>query len=721
METRFVTDIPTSRYNELLLAAKAADIFYYVEDEPVMSDGDYDALKLEIAQIESEFPELVSPDSPTQKVSGTASSAFEKVPHRQKMESLDNSFSPAEVAEWAAKNLTDDDVILGELKMDGLSLSLIYEDGHLVRAVTRGDGQIGEDVTHTAREIIGLPIHIGQHLDDGDDIVEVRGETYLTHERFKAHNQAVEDGVAGKGVKKLVNCRNGAAGALRQKDPKVTAKRGIHFMAFGVADDTFPDIDDDTEVLGLLESCGFDVVPHFVIGNQPKAIEQQIELYAERRPKLDYDIDGIVWKINSRGTRKGMGSTSRAPRWATAYKFPAEKRTTTLLDVEFQVGRTGAITPVAILRPVFVGGVTVSTATLHNQDEIERLELFINDEVEIQRAGDVIPQITRVITQKPNSRPIEFPTRCPACDGETVREEGESVRRCVAGFNCQPQLQAYLEHFVSRDAFNIDGLGPSQIADLINFLDINVPSEIMRLPDLDLRDMFPAQFAMRHDDRSIEEAIALWEGYGKTSAKKLMSAIKKARKVQLDRFIYSLGIRNIGKSTSRDIAKQCQTTDSFFSMVLNPERFYDSCVKNIDGIGMEAYLSFKRHFDFKDGSNPWAKENYDEAFALRLACEVQDMPLNEEGPKPLAGEVICFTGGIERFNRDQCLIIAEELGAKTTNSAAKKTTILVAGENTGAKKIEAADKFGCRVESPEWFYGIVDAAIEQGYKLDVME
>ena len=387
-----LTTSTTQRYNSLLLSVAEADVAYYEDDSPCMSDAEYDHIKLCIAEIEAEHPEIISATSPTQKIGGKASEAFEKVTHRQKMESLDNSFSPADVAEWAAKNLTSDDLILGELKMDGLSLSLTYVEGRLTRAVTRGDGQVGEDVTHTAMEIKGLPINIAHLLDDSDSLVEVRGEVYMTHENFKIHNRGVEQGVAGKGAKKLVNCRNGAAGALRQKDPQVTAKRGINFMAFGVSDDTFPDITSDLEVLKTLDDLSFDVVPHFVIGNQPKAIEQQINKYTAERPDLPYDIDGIVWKVDDRSTRKEMGSTSRAPRWATDYKFPAERKTTKLIGVDFQVGRTGAITPVALLEPVFVGGVTVSTATLHNEDEILRLDLMINDTVVIQRAGDVIPQ-----------------------------------------------------------------------------------------------------------------------------------------------------------------------------------------------------------------------------------------------------------------------------------------------------------------------------------------
>lgn len=703
---------PETIYTSLLDQAADADAAYYVDDAPIMSDADYDNLKKEIAAFEEEHPTLISPDSPTQKISGEASSAFEKVPHRQKMESLDNTFSPAEVAEWASKNLGDDDVLLGELKMDGLSLSLIYENGCFVRAVTRGDGAIGEDVTHTARAIVNLPQSIEEFMEDGDDVVEVRGEVYMTHAAFETHNTNVEMGVAGKGAQKLVNCRNGAAGALRQKDAGITAKRKIHFMAFGVSNDTFTDIDSDLDVLAVLDEMGFDVVPHFVISNQPVAIEQQIAKYTNERGDLPFDIDGIVWKIDSRASRAAMGSTSRAPRWATAYKFPAEKKTTKLLDVHFQVGRTGAITPVAILDPVFVGGVTVSTATLHNEDELRRLDVCIGDIVEIQRAGDVIPQVVRVVERSRDATEIVFPTKCPDCGGPTERHDDEAVRRCTSGWNCAPQVQGYLEHFVSRDAFNIDGLGPRQLEDLREYLDVVEPSVIMKLPDLRVYDLFPAQFDRRHDETTVEEAIANWKGYGKTSAKKLMAAIKRARKIQLDKFIYALGIRNVGKTTARDIAKELGTVDAFYRCVQN-EGLFEQKIGHVDGIGPVVLSSLETHFE--------NEVNYKEVFALRVACEITDMPANAEGPQPLAGEVICFTGGMPKWTRDQCLIVAEELGAKTTNAAAKKTTILVAGDNVGAKKIEAAEKFGCRIESPEWFYGVVEEAVSDGYKLEVME
>jgi DNA ligase (NAD+) len=680
----------------LLREMAEADIAYYEHDDPFLTDEEYDAIRKKVRALEEAHPELIKPDSPTQKVSGAASDAFTKVTHRQRMESLDNSFSPDDVSQWAAKN-ADGEPILGELKMDGLSLSLTYKKGELAMAVTRGDGAIGEDVTHTAREIVGLPTTI--FYEEGqDDLIEIRGEVYMTHAALETHNVNVEMGTAAKGDKKLANCRNAAAGALRQKDPKVTRRRQIHFMAFGVSDETFTDIDDDTDVLDYVESLGFEVVPRFAIMPDGKAIAQQIAKYSEQRPHLPYDIDGIVWKVNSRAARKAMGSTSRAPRWATAYKFPAERKVTTLLNVEFQVGRTGAITPVAVLEPVNVGGVMVSSATLHNEDEIKRLGIEIGDPVVIQRAGDVIPQIVGHPdgVELDDGIEIVFPTECPACGGALVRPEGEAVSRCTAGFACAPQLQGYLEHFVSRDALNIDGMGPSQIAEFVELGWVLKPSHIFDMAE----------------DSQYESALGERKGWGVTSAKKLMTAIRKARKVPLDKFIYSLGVRNVGQSTSRDIAKTLITVDEFFACILNPRLFVRK-IGHVDGIGPVVLASLADHFE--------NKANYEEAYKLRLACEIADMPQNSDGPQPLAGEVVCFTGSMSRWSRDQAQLIAEELGAKIAKSAQKSTTVLVAGENVGAKKIEAAEKNGCRVENEDWFVGVVETAVSDGYKLDVMD
>lgn len=697
----------TAARDSLLERMAQADLDYYDKDEPSIPDWEYDDLKLNLIAIETEFPTLVLTDSPTQQVSGTVNAAFEKVKHRQRMESLDNSFTPTDVSEWAAKSLGPDDLLIGELKMDGLSLSATYEYGKLVRAVTRGDGETGEDVTHTAREIIDLPLSI----ECRDPIVEVRGEVYLSKANFEAHNLRVD----GKKIKRLVNCRNGAAGALRQKDALVTKARQIQFMAFGVSNETFTDIDDDSEVLELLDQLGFSVVPYFVIGNQAEAIRVQIGHYSLKRPDLGFDIDGIVWKVNSRKRRVKLGSTSKFPRWATAYKFPAEQKITKLLAIDIQTGRTGAQTPVGKLEPVFVGGVTVSNVTLHNEDEINRLALYAGAKVIVQRAGDVIPQIVGLAPGEPNIKGFyTMPQECSSCGRPTIRPEGEAVRRCTAGWQCGAQTQGYLEHFVSRNAMNIDGLGPSQIKDLIGKLRLGRASEIMDLPEATL-----SQFTdwMANDDPDqnipVTEYMETWEGYGKTSVKKLMAAIKKARSVELGRFIYALGIRNVGEGTAKDLAKHFKTVDAFFTAISNEYGFAQAKVDQVDGIGPVVLASLDSFFDDDD--------NYGEAFSLRRIMDIQDVVVRTDGPQPLAGEVVCFTGSMDRWSRDQGMLIAEELGAKVTNSAAKATTILICGNGVGAVKIKKAEDLGTRCEDETWFIALVEQAVSDGYKLDVMD
>lgn len=697
--------------DEILARMEEADRAYYGDDNPIMSDAVYDDLRRNLLAIETNFPELVTPASPTQKVSGEVSSQFAKVKHKQKMQSLDNSFSPEEVAKWIGTLGTFKGGyprnILGELKMDGLSLSLHYEKGKLTQALTRGDGETGEDVTATAKMIDGLPLELPDPIT-----IEVRGECYLPKAKFEEHN--AKAALPGSKLKPMVNCRNGAAGALRQKDPKVTKERGLKFMAFGVADADLPEMNTDDEVLGFLDCCGFDVVPHFVIVGTTPAVERQIRKFMLERFELGFDIDGIVFKVLERDLRKELGSTSRAPRWATAYKFPAEQKITHLLDVEFQVGRTGAITPVAILHPVFVGGVTVTTATLHNEDEIERLGLYIGDNVVIQRAGDVIPQIVEVANpceDKAQCRRIEFPRNCPSCGGPTARPDGEAVRRCTNTASCPAQRQAALEHFVSRDAMNIDGLGPSQIADLIKYLGLTKRSQIMNLPDLFVDDLNDDD---RDFDMSVADAMVHWDGYGKTSVTNLMRAIKKARTPDLARFIYALGIRNVGVNTAKDIAKHLKTVDNFFQAVTTCNGFHWAGVDTIEGVGPIIMQSIDRHFD--------NDENYDEAFALRVACDIQDMATPKDNcPQTMAGITICFTGGLDRWSRDQASLIAAELGAKVTNSISKKTTILVAGTNTGAVKTTKAAECGTKVISEGDFIEMVEEAISQGYQLDVMD
>lgn len=709
-----VTNAATAqaRWNDLVRERAAADVAYYEHDAPVMSDEDYDILSITITTIEADYPELCFKDSPVKKVSGRATEGFEKVKHKVRMESLANSFNQQDLNAWRnGFTLTDEDspLLLHELKMDGLSLSVHYEDGFLTSAVTRGDGETGEDVTKQALRIWDLPSII-----EATGHVEVRGEVYMSRTQFAKLNAELE----AQGKKKLVNCRNAAAGALRQKNPDITEQRGIQFMAFGVSPTTFALMDTDEQVLEKLKALGFNVVPYGWIEDITEA-EAVIEAIERERAHLAYDIDGVVWKIDDRIARERLGSTSKAPRWATAFKFAAEKKATRLLDVQFQVGRTGAITPVAILEPVFVGGVTVSNATLHNEDEIARLGITIGDMVEIQRAGDVIPQVVRVVDDPADQlwdgiyQTVRFPTTCPSCKGPTERKEGEAVRRCISGPTCPAQRQGYLEHFVSRDAMNIDGLGPSQIEDLIKYLGLSKASQIMTLPDAYLYDFGFSQ-ADAVPNEPVTDVMQVWSGYGKSSVTKMMRAIKKARTPDLGRFIYALGIRNVGSSTAKDIARHFGTVDAFFKAVKVTGGFQAAKLQDVDGIGPIVMASLDDFFEKVD--------NYDETFALRLALEIADMPKAQAAEvQLLAGEVVCFTGGLDRWSREQAMLIATELGAKVINSAAKSTTILVCGNNVGAKKIEAAEKNGAVAKDEAWFIGIVEQAIEQGYKLDVMD
>jgi DNA ligase (NAD+) len=669
-----------------------ADIAYHGNDDPIMSDGEYDALCREIVALGGELT----------SVGAAPSSTFEKVRHRVRMGSLDNAFTPEDVAKFVKDTQTN--VYLAQHKMDGLSLELTYEGGRLILANTRGDGETGENVTAGAK-YLNIPLTIPT-----ENLVEVRGEVYMTKEDFFRINRELE--AAGK--KLFANCRNAAAGTLRQKRATVVRDRGLRFAAYGVTPNTFPTLDSDAEVLERLQEYGFEVVTTRVTTGT--GLLSAFESIGLERPILPHDIDGVVYKVNSRAERRELGETSRTPRWGIAHKFPAEKAYTDVTGVDFQVGRTGAITPVARLVPVNVGGVVVSNATLHNEDEIARLGLRLGDTVEVQRAGDVIPQVVRVLGHADDSggTNIVFPTECPCCGGETRREPGEAVRRCIAGHNCPDQLQAFLEHFVSRDAMNIDGLGPSQIKDLREKIGIKFPAQIMELPDKLWDEIVWPEFPPRElvdvePIPTVADLMVHWDGYGKSSVTKLMSAIRKARTVSLDRFIYALGVRNVGQTTARDIAKFFRTADAFFT-ALNTERGFEPLLQ-VDGIGPVVVQSLEQT----------AELILDEAFYLRRECNIQDLA---DGVADhlllLRDHVIVFTGGLDRWDRDAASIIAEDLGAKVTGSVSKKTTILVAGSNTGKTKTEAAERNGTKVIDESGFIQIVEQAVELGYKLDVM-
>lgn len=685
-----------------LLARKAdADNAYHNLDAPIMDDASYDALVREIKEAGGEITTVGAPTD----------GRFAKVKHDIPMMSLDNAFSEGDVADWF-KGLGYWGQITSQKKLDGLSLSLVYEFGRLTVAATRGDGEIGEDVTAQAREVDGIP-HVLAEPYQEFEVIEVRGEVVMPKKTFEGLNA----NLIALGKKPFANPRNAAAGSLRQKDPMVTRQRGLRFIAFGVTPDTFSDLDRESDCLRRLVDAGF---THVEIGDatgdaaQVEALCGGHETMGQLRSMLDFDIDGMVYKVDNRDARRRLGSTSRVPRWAIAHKFPAEKAVTRLLEIDWQVGRTGIVAPVARLEPVNVGGVLVSNATLHNLDEIERLGVRAGNLVEIQRAGDVIPQITGKVASKDKDDWEEVmlvPNDCPSCGGQLVRQD--AYLRCVTGKKCEAQFLGFLEHFASRDAMNIDGLGPSQIKDLFEAGWIDDAADILELPENTVRSIdietSGTDIAMG-DPRPLWEALAEKKGWGKTSAKKLMTAITRARKVALHKFIYALGIPQIGETTAKDLAKWCGSVDGFFDAVLAEGGF--TSFAEVDGIGNATITALEAH---------WNDYHVDEVFRLRRVCEIEGPKQASDACKVFDGWTMVFTGGLDRWPRETAALIAEELGAKITNSISKKTTILVAGANTGKVKMDGAKKHGTEVWAEADFIAKVEEAISLGYKLDVME
>jgi DNA ligase (NAD+) len=682
-----------------------ADIAYHGEDAPIMSDAAYDDLCKQVVQAGGAITTVGAP----------ADGRFAKARHTVPMMSLDNAFTEQDVAAWF-KALGHYGTISAQKKLDGLSLTLIYHFGCLMQAITRGDGSVGEDVTAQAKMIDNIPHAL---LDEAAcyDVVEVRGEVVMPKQSFLDLN--VHLSAAGK--KLFANPRNAAAGSLRQKNPAITARRGLSFIAFGVTFDTFEDLDSESTCLEALEESGFTVeMPQIIDLDHVNTLVFLHKCNSDRRSSLDFDIDGMVYKVDNRQARHKIGETSRAPKWAIAHKFTAEKALTRLLSIDWQVGRTGIIAPVARLQPVNVGGVMVANATLHNIDEIHRLGVMPGVTVEIQRAGDVIPQVVRVIGGTA-SGVVVFPEACPSCGGPTTKPDDEAAIRCTAGKKCDAQFLGFLEHFASRDAMNIDGLGPSQIKDISDKLGLNDAAAIMELPDrktleLDYSDYGGTGEPDIISTTPLQETMAAWDGWGKTSAKKLMTAITKARKVDLDKFIYALGIPQIGKQTSKDLARWCRDTwgdgvEGFFLAVMN-EGGFDKFIE-VDGIGEATIAALEAH---------WTDYHVDEAFTLRRVCDIINPKLVGESPYAVFKDMtIVFTGGITRWPRDTAGLIAAELGAKVTNSISKKTTVLVAGSNTGAVKMAAAVKHEVEIWNEFEFIQRVEEAIVRGYKLDVLE
>ena len=666
------------------LAAEIArhDKAYHQEDAPIISDGEYDALRQRNDALEARFSDLVRPDSPSRQVGAAPSAGFRKVVHARPMLSLANAFGEEDLREFVAgirrflKELSDDPESVLELaaepKIDGLSISLRYEGGRLVTGATRGDGGEGEDVTANLRTLRALP----QRLERAPAVLEVRGEVYMTKRDFADLNKRQENAEA----KVFANPRNAAAGSLRQLDTAITAARPLSLFAYGWGEVSEPTWSTQWEFLQQLKAWGLPINP---LAKLCATIDEALAFYeelADRRYDLDYDIDGIVYKVNRVDYQERLGQVSRAPRWAVAHKFPAEQARTRLKEITIQVGRTGTLTPVAELEPVTVGGVVVSRATLHNEDEIERKDVREGDTVVVQRAGDVIPQVVSVVAaaRPRDSKPYVFPQTCPVCGSLAQRDEGEAARRCTGGLICEAQAVERLKHFVSRDAFDIEGLGGKHIAAFWADGLIKTPGDIFRLG--------------RHA-KDIENR----EGWGDKSVENLLKAAEDRRRISLERFIYALGIRQVGQATARLLARQYGSMAAWReAMGLAEDRdteVYRDLV-NIDGIGplvADDILAFMAEDHNRQVLDDLAGE-----------LEVEDFAAPETADSPLAGLTVVFTGSLESMSRGEAKARAESMGAKVAGSVSKKSDLVVVGADAGSKAKKARELGLRTVDEAEW-------------------
>ncbi len=676
------------------LAAEIAehDRRYHTEDAPTISDAAYDAMRRRNLAIEQRFPDLIREDSPSRTIGGEVSEKFAKVRHKVPMLSLDNAFSDEDVRDFVERirrflRLPGDAElgITAEPKIDGLSMSLRYEKGRLVTAATRGDGQTGEDVTANARTIADIPNVLS---GDFPDVLEVRGEVYMTQQAFLALNERQ----AAEGKQTYVNPRNTAAGSIRQLDPSVTASRPLHFFAYAWGEVSVMPADTQMGMVEAFRSYGFPVNALMQRFTDVEGLLAHYRMIEENRATLGYDIDGVVYKVDELALQERLGFVSRSPRWAIAHKFPAEKATTILNGIDIQVGRTGALTPVARLQPVTVGGVVVTNATLHNAEEIERLGVMIGDTVTVQRAGDVIPQILGVdLSRRPaDARAFEFPSVCP-CELKTpvVREATAAgaegvVRRCTGEFACPFQRIEHLRHFVSRRAFDIEGLGEKQIEFFFNDPDLPVksPADIFTLAERDASNL-----------RKLKDK----EGFGTVSASKLFVAIEERRRISLERMIYALGIRHVGETTARTLARGYGSWKSFHDAALEIATGNAQAREDMDAledVGDAVIDAVARYFG----------EEHNRALVEKLAAQVSVIDAEQvASDSPVAGKTIVFTGALERMSRDEAKAMAEKLGAKAAGSVSSKTDLVVAGPGAGSKLKKAAELGIEVIDEAAWF------------------
>ena len=694
------TTRPDKRARELATLLQRHNHAYYVLDAPTVSDAEYDRLLRELQAIEAAHPQLVTRDSPTQRVGAPPSTAFAAVDHAQPMLSLANCFDAGELADFdrRVRETTAQNQMryCAEPKFDGTALNLTYENGVLIRGATRGDGITGENITANARTIRNLPLRLV--TESPPAFIEVRGEVVLPRSRFEKLNAAL----AERGEKTFVNPRNAAAGSLRQLDSHVTATRPLHFMAYGIGLAHAVDLPNGwCAQLQQLADWGFSISEFVEQVDGLAGCSEYYDAMAARRAELDIEIDGCVFKVDSGTEREELGFVARAPRWAIAYKFPAEETTTRLTDVSFQVGRTGALTPVAHLEPVFVGGVTVSSATLHNMDEIERKGVRIGDQVIVRRAGDVIPEVVRAVTaarEDAQTQVIELPARCPICGSTVERVEGEAVARCTGGLVCAAQRREALKHYASRLAMDIDGLGSRQIEQFVSEGLLRTPVDIYALKT--------------HRAELVER-----EGYGEKSVANLLAAIEASKQTTLARFVYALGIREIGQTMARDLAQHFGTLDALMAAAAEYEQLRQQvATEEPDNASARARRLAAHPLQSVPNVGPRVAASLAEFFAearnrdviaqLEAAGVQWPRPEQDSGERSLAGKTFVLTGTLEAYTRDQAKARIEALGGRVSGSVSSKTDYVVAGEAAGSKRAKA-EKLGVAVLDEQAFRALL--------------
>ena len=667
-----ITDAVRKRCESLREQIDLHNYQYYVLDDPKITDADYDQLMRELIELETEYADLVTPDSPTQRVGAKPLAEFPEAVHKIPMLSLGNVFSREEM-EAFDKRVRDalektDIEYVAETKLDGLAISLLYENGHLTRGSTRGDGINGEDVTLNVRTLRSIPLKLrGKQLPA---ILEVRGEVFMTKQGFEKLNKHQRENDS----KIFANPRNAAAGSLRQLDPAITAQRPLQFFAHGVGIiEGVEGVNNHQAMLDYLKQHGLPVSPENRVIHGLKQCNQYYDDILKRRNDLPYEIDGVVFKVNSYQQQDILGFVSRAPRWAIAYKFPPEEASTELLDIDVQVGRTGSLTPVARLKPVIVGGVTVTNATLHNEDEIHRKDVRIGDRVIVRRAGDVIPEVVKVISEsrKPGAKKFTMPKQCPVCGSDTERVEGEAVRRCTAGLYCPAQQIQSIIHFASRKAMNIDGLGDKLVEQLVNEKLINNIADIYKLTHEQLRAL----------DRM-----------GDKSAENLVNALEHSKETTLSRFIYALGIREVGEATARTLELHFGDLDK----IMNASQDKLQLVPDVGPVMAEHI----QHF-FAENHN---REIIKQLLQQGIHWQVTERPKSQ----PLTGKIFVLTGTLDSMKRDEAKEKLLALGAKVSGSVSKKTDYVVAGAEPGSK-VDKANELGIKILSESEFLELINS------------